>query len=372
MKSHLYLRGRIWWMKYYVAHRPVQEATGRTKKSEAARVLAEKVGRAAAGDPIPPRMDRVLWEEGAADLRRHYEAHGTRDLKEYDRGVSHLTAFFRGRRIAMIEQAAVDDYIAARKEDGVVGATIRRELGTLSKLLRVACKNRKLARVPLIDKPREGEARAGFFEPDQYAAVRRALSADLQVALDIGYTYGWRKAEILSLERRHVDLDAGTLRLDPGTTKNKDPRVVHMTPALKALLAQQVERVRAVERKTGRIIPYLFPYLSGRRRLGQRRRDFRKAWATACLKAGLATPIEGVDGGRKAIKVQRVVHDLRRTAVRNMERAGVPRSVAMKMTGHRTENVYPRYAIVSDADLQAAAAKLAAVTIAVTVPRRSR
>ena len=54
-----------------------------------------------------------------------------------------------------------------------------------------------------------------------------------------------------------------------------------------------------------------------------------------------------------------LLHDFRRTAVRNLERAGVARSVAMKITGHKTESVYRRYAIVSDADLQEAARKLA-------------
>jgi integrase len=73
--------------------------------------------------------------------------------------------------------------------------------------------------------------------------------------------------------------------------------------------------------------------------------DLRKAWASACRKAG-----------RPGV----LFHDLRRSAVRNMEQAGVPRSVATKITGHKTESVYRRYAIVSDADLAAAAQKLAA------------
>jgi integrase len=119
---------------------------------------------------------------------------------------------------------------------------------------------------------------------------------------------------------------------------------VYLTPELRGLLAAQLERVRAAEKSAGRIIPYLFPYLSGRKRIGQRRRDYRKAWAAACKAAGVAG---------------RIRHDFRRTAVRNMERAGVPRSVATKLTGHKTESVYRRYAIVSDADLQEAARKLA-------------
>jgi integrase len=89
--------------------------------------------------------------------------------------------------------------------------------------------------------------------------------------------------------------------------------------------------------------PALFPHLSGRF-TGQPRRDFRRAWATACDKAGVPGMLR---------------HDLRCTAVRNMEQTAVPRSVAMKLTGHRTENVYPQYAIVSPVDLRAAALTLA-------------
>ena len=82
-----------------------------------------------------------------------------------------------------------------------------------------------------------------------------------------------------------------------------------------------------------------------------RRGDFRKAWATACRKAGCPGMLK---------------HDFRRTAVRNLETAGVPRSVAMKITGHKTESVYRRYAIVSDADLQEAVRRLTGITTGIT------
>ena len=57
----------------------------------------------------------------------------------------------------------------------------------------------------------------------------------------------------------------------------------------------------------------------------------------------------------------RIPRDFPRTAARNLERAGVPRSVAMKLTGHKTESVYRRYAIVSESDLSEGIAKLEAL-----------
>jgi integrase len=292
-----------------------------------------------------PRADRVRFEEAEADLRQHYEATGARDLAEYDRRVAHLTRIFAGRRIAGIGQGDADAYVLRRQEQGVVGATIRRELGTLTRMLRLAYKNGKLLRLPLLDKPKEGPPLEGFFEREQYEAVRRRLPVDLQAAVTIAYTFGWRmQSEVLSLERRQVDLEAGTLRLDPGQTKNDEGRVVYLTPELKALLGAQMARVEALQRQLGRIVPFLFPRLGKGTRAGQRRGDFRKAWASACKAAG-------VPGMHR--------HDFRRTAVRNMVNLGVPERVAMKVTGHKTRAVFDRYHIVSPADLQEATRKLA-------------
>jgi len=351
--GQLYQRGRIWWVKYYVNGRPVRESTGTEKGKQAERFLEAREGRKAAGLPLLPRADRVRWEEAAADLRGYYQAHeGTRDLAEYDRRVKHLTAFFAGARIAGIGQPEVDKYIDKRKEAGVTGSTIRRELGTLTTLLRRAYKNNKLVRLPLVERPPEGDARTGFVERAEFEAVRRHLPADLQVAVTLAYTLGWRKQEMLGLERRHLDLETGELRLDAAMTKTGKARTAYLTPELRGLLGEQLARVDGLQRKLGRIVPWLFPNLRGARAalpgvrrtvLGERIRSFRRAWATACRKAG-----------RPGL----LVHDLRRSGVRNMVRAGVPERVAMSISGHKTRSVFDRYNIVSETDLREAARRL--------------
>ena len=146
----------------------------------------------------------------------------------------------------------------------------------------------------------------------------------------------------MSLQLSQIDLAAGTLRLEPGTTKNKDRRVVYMTPELKTLVSAQIQRVTLLSRKLVRVLPGLFHHLHGCYK-GQPVHDFRKAWEHACQKVGLVGMLR---------------HDFRRSAVRNMERAGVPRSVAMKISRHKTEPIYRRYAIVSESDIQGATRRL--------------
>jgi integrase len=137
-----------------------------------------------------------------------------------------------------------------------------------------------------------------------------------------------------------VNLGAGWLRLEPGETKNGEGRMFPLTPELRRVLEQQLTRTMELERASGRIIPWLF------HRNGRAIKSFRRAWTTACRKAG-------VPG--------RIPHDFRRTAIRNLERAGVPRSTAMRMVGHRTEAIYRRYAIVDEQMLREGADRLHAI-----------
>ena len=143
--------------------------------------------------------------------------------------------------------------------------------------------------------------------------------------------------------RAQVDLDAATLRLDAGTTKNDDGREVYMTPELRRLVAAQIERVRALERGLGPDHPAPVP-ASGAG-------DSRASAGGTTGRPGRGVQEDRVSG--------RLRHDLRRTAVRNLVNAGVAERVAMTITGHKTRDVFDRYHIVSPTDLKAAAQKLA-------------
>jgi integrase len=363
----LYKRGTVYWIKYYVNGRPVRESTKTDKAKRAERMLKVREGRAATGQPILPRVDRIRVEELLNDLRAHYETTGRRTLREVDTRLIPLKSFFTGYRASAISGAILTEYMQRRQAATVANGTINRELSLLGTAFRLGEEHGKVLRAPTIHLLNEATPRQGFFEEADFRAVRARLPKDLRVAVTIMYTFGWRLSEVMGLRLAHVDLSAGTLRLEPGTTKNREGRVVYLTPELEVLIREQIDRVMAASRKLNRLLPWLFPHLSGCY-TGTPRRTFYKVWQVACEQAGLGKMVE-VAPGRKSWRGM-IPHDFRRTAVRNMERNGVPRSVAMKLTGHKTESIYRRYAIVSDADLQEATRKLTG-TISGTLPSSS-
>jgi integrase len=119
--------------------------------------------------------------------------------------------------------------------------------------------------------------RAGFLERDGVEAICCRLSDDPRMAVLIGHTFGWRvNSDVLPLTGRQVDLDAGTLRLRPGSNKNGDGRLIYLTSELKVALADLLARARALERELGWVVPWLFPHVSGAYR-GKRRKTMRPA-----------------------------------------------------------------------------------------------
>jgi integrase len=234
-----------------------------------------------------------------------------------------------------------------RQAAGAAAATVNRELAALKRMFSLAVKGERLQRMPYIEMLKENNARRGFFERDQFEAVRAHLPDYGRPAATFAYLTGWRlKAEILTLQWRRVDFRAGVVTLDVGSTKNRDGRTFPMIPELRALLEVQRATTDALQKKIGAIVPWVFH----RTKRGRPLKGFTKSWRAACLAAGLPG---------------RIPHDFRRTAVRNLERAGVPRSTAMAMVGHRTESIYRRYAIVDEVMLRERGAKLATYSAAV-------
>jgi integrase len=331
-----------WWISYYANGKRVREPAGTENKRQAEDLLKEREGRVVTGQPILPRADKVTYTEARDALMTYYEVYGKRDVVEAKGRLAHLDPYFGSYRIVAIGSAEAKAYAQQRQQMGAANGTINRELATLSKMLHLAHEDKKLLSVPVIKKLDEADPRAGFVNREEFDTIVKHLPVELQVGALIAFTLGWRKQEVFGLQLRQLDLGEGTLRLDPGQTKNGQPRVAHLTPELKSVLTAQVERVRAFQRE-GRIVTLLLPHLEGRH-AGTRVLDLRKTWATACKKAG-----------RPGV----LFHDLRRSAVRNLVAAGVSEKVAMSITGHQTRSVFDRYAIVNDADLKTAAEKLA-------------
>jgi integrase len=197
---------------------------------------------------------------------------------------------------------------------------------------------------PYLPLLKEQNVRTGFFERSQADSVRRHLPAHMRGIVDFAFITGWRTpSEILPLEWRQVDLKVGEVRLDVGTTKNGEGRVFPLTTDLRRLLTDQ-QRIAKRLKKGGVIARFVFCYTVGEK-AGQAITEsgFNKAWRKARVAAGCPG---------------RIPHDFRRTAVRNLVRAGVPERVAMQMTGHKTRAVFERYNITSPNDLREAAQRL--------------
>jgi integrase len=263
--GHVYQRGAIWWIKYYVNGIARAESSGSTKASVAQDLLTDRLGRLQRHEPIlPTRAGKVMYAEAAEDLRAAYATTGTRNLVELGCRLAALHTFFAPYRLAAIDSAAVDQYMAFRLKQGRAGGTVNREVSVLRRVLAKAVKNKKLTVVPDLSEAhaQEAPARRGFLEPEDFLRVRAHLAPDLQVAATLGYQLGWRLHEVLGLAWRHVDLRRGRICLDASMTKTKRARDVALTPELVELLRHQRRRVAELQIKLGAgELPWVFPHL---------------------------------------------------------------------------------------------------------------
>ena len=343
-----------WWIRYSVAGKLQCVSSESAKRADAVRLLKEREGDVAKGLPITADVGKITFEEAAEDLLTDYRVNKKRSLRTVTLRIKkHLTSFFGDRRLTTITPPLVRQYIAKRQADGASNATINRDLVTLKRMFSLAVQGGDLMTRPYIPLLKESNVRKGFFEREQLQNVAAHLPSHMRGIAEFAFVTGWRTpSEILPLEWRQVDMKAGEVRLDPGTTKNGEGRVFPFTTALRQVLERQQLIAETLKRDRGLIVRYVFCFTIGRK-AGQRigESGYLHAWNHARVAAGCPG---------------RIPHDCRRTAVRNLVRAGVPERVAMQLTGHLTRAVFERYNIVSAGDLREAAQRLDAYASAVS------
>jgi integrase len=328
-----------WTIQYYVNGKRVRESAGTANRNATVAILNQRLAAIGQGRTVGPAVEKTTLGQLISMVEADYRANGRKTLNRVQAAVVHLRDFFGAdSRARSITADRVTAYAARRLDGGAKPSTINYEMATLRRGFRLGLDTGRAMVQPKISMLRTNNVRKGFFEKEQFEGVLRHLPDHLKPMVRVAYLTGWRKQELLSRQWRHVDLKYGWLRLEPGETKNGEGREFPFTAELRAILLAQHECVRELESASSQVVPWVF-YLPDGRRIG----DFRKAWAKACRLAG-------VPG--------RLLHDFRRTAVRNLERAGVARSAAMRRTGHLTESIYQRYAITDSTMLQEAAAKL--------------
>ena len=186
----------------------------------------------------------------------------------------HLRPFFGGLLMQKIGDRDIVEFQLKRRSAGASNAEINRELAVVRRAFKLA----KIQNPPVIRMLKESAPRSGFFEREQFESVRRHLEADLADVVMFAYYMGWRTSEILNLEWRQVDSRTGTIRLDAGTPKNDDGRVINFGKIveLKTMLDRRLADTTTLSRQRGEIIRPVF------HRRGRVIRDFRGAWDSAC------------------------------------------------------------------------------------------
>ena len=223
----IYKRGRIYWIKYYRDGRAMRESSESTRESDARGLLAKREGAIANGLRITPKNIRITIDELLSDVVNDYRANGRKSTDDLECRINkHLLPFFGKRRAAWISTSDARRFIVERQEAGASNGEINRELATLKRAYSLGLQSQRIFQKPYIPLLEESNVRVGFFELDQFEATMKHLPDHLRPVIHFAYITGWRTlSEILPLQWRQVDFAAREVRLDPGTTKNKEGRI---------------------------------------------------------------------------------------------------------------------------------------------------
>jgi integrase len=330
---------RFLWVGYYdESGRQIQENSRTTSEREASGFLRRRLQEIEQGVPVE-QARKLRYEDIREGLLLDYKTKGNRGLEvdedgaSYIWGLNHTDAFFRNKRVRSIKTDTLYKFIAKMQGEGLANATINRCLALLKRGMNIARRDGKLSFVPFFPMLKEDNVRTGFVDHAQFTKLRNEMPAHLRPLITFLYFTGCRIGAALSITWSQVELEDGRvlLRLEGRQTKNEEP-------ILLPLPIELGEELSSLPRE-GKVFDG---------------RNLRKAFQAACVKVGL-----GVKTGPKVWQYKGLlIHDFRRSGVRNLIRSGVPRRVAMKISGHLTESTFERYNIVDSTDVREAMAKV--------------
>jgi len=321
---------RNWSIQFQLDGKLQRESTGTDDRTQALAYLRRRIAEARRGTYVEVSR-RLTFEQLHQLLLEDYRF--KRNRTNPSRHVKRLAESFGNLRADEITENRIAAYSRKRLDaDGMAPATLRKELAILKRMLRLA--SAELPRIPLVNMPRVDNARQGFFEEEHVAALLPHLPPHARYLVEFLYLTGWRSSEAFGLQWTDVDWRRKCVHLRD--SKSREPRIFPFKyhPQVEEVLLRQRAMVSAWERENSTICSSVFHWN------GRPIRKLRRSWQTACRAAGL--------NGR-------LLHDFRRTAVRNLIRAGVQQAIAMKITGHKTDSIFRRYLIV-DEELLAQAA----------------
>jgi integrase len=356
----------IWWCKYYCNGRPVFESTGTCDKTKAGKYLKDRIievgaDRLGIKTFIPQKARKIT----VSDLLDNLEENLTIRHKlspQVKSKMKPLKAVFGWMLARSVTDEMILEYIGIRQQgvpegkfplskmeyalrefNSISDTTINRELQILRQSFRLRRKD--VGEGPSAPKFQEMNVREGFFNRRDFEAIVEKLPDDLKDYARFAYLVGWRKGELASLGWDDLTIETRELRLKRSDSKNGEPRKIILEDELWEIIQRRwVARKYKDENGEWHISPLVFYRVRGKgvRKTGTSIGDFHKIWKKACEDAEIPP---------------KYFHDFRRTAVRNMRRAGVSEEVAMKISGHKTPSVFKRYNITDDRDIVDALSK---------------
>jgi integrase len=314
--------------------RCVREATGTTSRQQAQQLLVQRLAAVGRGEPLErlkPYTVRQLWE---TMVGTYHTDQRSRAVRDFGTRWLHLGPVFENMAATMVNTDTLNSYVQQRRQEGAASATINKELAGLRRAMNMAYQATppRLQRVPKFPHLEENNTRKGFVTVEQFEKLCAAAdSVWMRTFLELAFTYGWRLGEMTDLRVRNVCFAEGEIRLDAGSTKNKDGRVVEMTPLVRTLLEQC-----CMDKKPN---DHVITRVTLRKGTGNRQmpiRDIRDAWCALCQRAGVSTAL--------------LRHDMRRSMAKAARAAGVPEGIIMRAGGWRTRSMFERYAIQDKAE----------------------